>query len=451
MHSIAKKVSISIATFCTAITFLSTPSIASDFYSSSKDQIQAALTDNPNGQQSASITLRQGINTKRFAKWADENNIQILDVVGTIRGKQRHYQVFANHLFAFEGTLEQKLNSYVAENLSSTIDNITQQITSGKAKNKQSRVNDLNGVRGNPVFWQRATIVGSYKSLDALIDDKRLSSLTLSHDNRAELTLTANNHRLPLSLLKRPIPGTSQTLGLDSKSVEKANSSLAISTISCGPGGDENNCPPDTHWLPHLGSWYTRIQLGENNTLYGWQYTPMQWNSTEIQAFTASSLPECSPYVIGADAQCGFPGFKQSNVTYVPDSSFEIEAEILNPSCFNRGSNAQTNFENACFEYFWAFSNYPTPYIDTPIFDEPFIWNSTIGTVNAGSLVPFKDYYVYYHFAAQNEFISLLTFTPVKIRGQIGSKFDPCVFGYPLCVFGIDTTKLGEALLLPVY
>lgn len=213
------------------------------------------------------------------------------------------------------------------------------------------------------------------------------------------------------------------------------------------------SAPPDRTYVPDHPYWFVDVAkpYPERNYIQGVAYTETVWGNNGIRAFTDTSLARCSPFVLGNSANCRniITGFLQEDVIYVPDSTYEAETEIPNPSCRARTGIRLIDFYIGCFTAYYATGNWESGYIDTTFGDDFDLYSATVGLYQAGSLLSSSSYFNYIYFDAERETLESMAYKIVKIRGQVGSRI-PSYCRSPLCVWGVDTSKVLEsAPLLP--
>lgn len=214
-------------------------------------------------------------------------------------------------------------------------------------------------------------------------------------------------------------------------------------------------CPPDNTFVPSNPEWgvYVAQPYAEPaDYLDGVSYTLVDWSDTSLRAFKDAATDHCNPILTGTSANCRTSIFAlQEDVIYVPDSTYEAETDIPNPSCSLRTGNRTIDFWNGCFSAYYAISNFPSVYLDTTVFDSNSTYSATIGSYSGSSLSSSQIYYNYMYFDARGETLAPLTGQIVRTRGQIGTKIPSNCYN-PFCVFGVDTSAvINSAPLLPVF
>ncbi|MCH9692470.1 MAG: hypothetical protein K0U59_10510, partial [Gammaproteobacteria bacterium] len=239
------------------------------------------------------------------------------------------------------------------------------------------------------------------------------------------------------------------------KSALNKSSSRGIASL-CGPEANvpgESFCPPDNTYEPELPSWYgifVQESPGPVYYVHGLAHTTVKWGTTKsLDAFKNTVLPSCSPRVsTDGAAKCrnGLWQF-QSDVIYVPDSTYEAETIIPNPACLHRTGIPSVDGPNGCFVPYLAYGDFPGGYLDTTLLDSPGTYNAATGAAYAQSLVQGINYEEYIYFHANKQPLAELDYRTVYALGQIGSRIG-C--SSTLCIFATDTTRrLAEEIIIP--
>lgn len=231
---------------------------------------------------------------------------------------------------------------------------------------------------------------------------------------------------------------------------------------SCGMGGTENNCPPDATWLPSASmgvgarAEFSSVVANRSGFTEGDFYTSLRWGTAagppggriNTAAFKSTSSPACDPdlSISSLSAPCNR---SQSNVIYVPGSTFESEGLVPNNRCL-LPARTGTSFDlNAgCFLPTAGFTSLPGAFLDTTLSDGRTPLNAAIGTVTPERLAEGVTYETYVYFWAFGTEVVL--FQRAIHNGQIGTDSFPCPLPSAFCTFAVDTSRLGDDIYLPL-
>lgn len=452
----------------------------------SLDIISQGVSQTPFGRRDAVAIFQAGKDRKKLIEWVESNQIDVLGLTGTLQVGSQEFTVFLTDLSGYDADFESVLSKQLGIYHSDAIADMIVDLEARKEKSTSAvekreinvSITDFKASQDTEILWTKADIVSNYTSLlNMSLNTNQIKSITVRMQNNApvfDAYWQNQGKRRPLDDIKIRPKGTrsSVKVGLISESkdylsaIKQYSSSFASSVLDflitpvqaqatlCGPGvSGENFCPPDNNFEPDNESWYGYFYQLQNDPTYvrGYVHTGVQWSSTELRAFADVSAPHCQPILTGTSANCRTSlGALQEDVIYVPDSTYEAETAIDNPSCTFRTGINSIDVNNGCFVAYYALSQFPNPYLDTTLFDSSNVYNATIGTYTGAYLTagPIYGNYIYFH--AYNESAAALIGKRAEARGQIGTRIPAGCFS-SLCVFGVDTSAvMNSSLIYPV-
>ena len=346
-----------------------------------------------------------------------------------------------------------------------------------KVENIKAQVANFNNAENSEIIWHKAVVIASYSELyDMTMFEDVASDVMVRPINKADLFdefwKQPGRYRRPLSDIKpRPkrnlrdtlqaLPETESgfTRFFDTGDIKKFSLMLAQQAIEifvpsahaagvlCGNIiNGEMNCPPDGNFVPDNPTWIVNISrpyIQVPDFLEGVVVTFVDWSSEELRAFSDFDAAHCHPipFVGGnAGANCRTQyGTLQEDVIFVPDSTYEAETVIPNPSCSFRTGSRVVDFWAGCFTDYYGFSTFPSPYIDTTFSDNFEEYSAAYGAYDGVFLNASQLYVNYIYFDARGETLQKLNGKVVKSNGKIGTRI-PLTCDSPFCVFAVDTS-----------
>lgn len=232
----------------------------------------------------------------------------------------------------------------------------------------------------------------------------------------------------------------------------------------CGGPGSSENCPPDATWLPSssfglgAGSDFSSVvvnRAGVQTFTEGDFLTQVRWapvvppaRRINTAAFVDTAAVHCDPDIDLGDlsAPCDRDDL---DAVFVPGATFESEGLVPNATCLLPVRTGTSVDQTAgCFLPTFGFTNLPSAYLDTTVADSRTPLNAAIGTVAPDRILEGFAYETYVYFWAFGTQIVLGQ--KAKHIGQIGTDSFLCPLPSQFCTFSVDTTKLDEAIYLPV-
>ncbi len=423
--------------------------------------LEEAIQRNGEARYHAKTVFALPLDGGELLDLANQHNARVLQVETKIAtgGGGEVYTAWFGGLGLYEGTLDEQLR-FFEDHLGETWRRISE----------RRRLRSASPLPKDPLrFYAIEWIVPARELLGAMRDGSAAAVALVGEGSALEDAL----ERAPKRSLDshgfhgRPVAATPQ-LGGD---LPKTGGGQEIGGLHkmgvvapCGGAGSNENCPPDATWLPSssfgLGSNSDFSSVVVNRTgaqtfTEGDFLTEVRWapvvppaRRINTAAFVDTAALHCDPDIDIGDlsAPCDRDDV---DAIFVPGATFESEGLVPNATCLLPLRTGTSVDQTAgCFLPTFGFTNLPSAYLDTTVADARTPLNAAIGTIAPDRILEGFTYETYVYFWAFGTQIVLGQ--KAKHIGQIGTDSFLCPLPSQFCTFSVDTTKLDEAIYLPL-
>lgn len=238
---------------------------------------------------------------------------------------------------------------------------------------------------------------------------------------------------------------------------------------NCGSAVGGEPCPAVRFWTPGtqtIGSGaliamdFHISHMYSDNLSDGWSQTSLKWGNTALflagwqvgkrdtaawnsRASRPPTWPACNFVTVGFSMPCA-PD--QNNVIYVPNGTYEDEVHIPNIGCtlpLRTGLPADRQY--GCYVASGYDTNFPTPYLDTPVADSPTVFIAAMGSAEGKNINTSTTYSNKIYFWS-NKPVSNSGYT-WRHKGQIGTR-SPSNCYSTWCVYSTKTATYSTGVTL---